>query len=55
MAGVFSQLNKGLAVTGGLKKVKKEQKTKNRKDRSGKVEMKSAPKKAGRKKRGSSN
>merc|ERR1712244_207709 len=42
MAAVMGDLNKGLNVTKGMKKVTKDMKTKNRKDRSGKV---SAPKK----------
>jgi len=37
MAAVFGDLNKGLSVTKGMKKVTKDMKTKNRKDRSGKV------------------
>eukprot|EP01083_Nonionella_stella_P086225 239401_1 len=48
MNAVFGQLSKGLDVTKGMKKVTKGMKTKNRKDRSGKV---SSSKKAGPKKR----
>jgi adenylyl cyclase-associated protein len=43
---VFGELSKGLAVTSGLKKVTADQKTKNRTDRTGLVEIKEAPKKA---------
>lgn len=52
MAGVFGQLNKGLDVTKGMKKVTKDMKTKNRKDRVGKVAVKKAPAKKRRKKFG---
>merc|ERR1711902_366244 len=45
MAGVFGELNKGLAVTKGMKKVTKDMKTKNRKDRVGKVTVKKAARK----------
>jgi len=40
MDSVFGELNKGLKVTSGLKKVTPDMKAKNRADRSGKVEMK---------------
>jgi adenylyl cyclase-associated protein len=46
IGAVFGELSKGLAVTSGLKKVTDDQKTKNRKDRTGHVEIKEAPKKA---------
>merc|ERR1712223_1184775 len=52
MAGVFGELNKGLAVTKGMKKVTKDMKTKNRKDRVGKVTVKKAAPKKKRKKFG---
>jgi len=52
MAGVFGELNKGLAVTKGMKKVTKDMKTKNRKDRVGKVTVKKAAAKKKRKKYG---
>jgi len=42
---VFGELSKGLNVTSGLKKVSDDQKTKNRKDRTGKVEVKEPVKK----------
>merc|ERR1712190_466105 len=48
MAAVMGDLSKGLSVTKGMKKVTKDMKTKNRKDRSGKV---SAPKKKAAKKK----
>merc|ERR1712048_366678 len=48
MAAVMGDLSKGLSVTKGMKKVTKDMKTKNRKDRSGKV---SAPKKKPTKKK----
>lgn len=40
MSGVFAQLNKGEGVTTGLRKVTADMKTKNRADRSGKIEEK---------------
>jgi len=40
MDDVMSQLSQGLNVTSGLKKVTSDMKTKNRSDRSGKVEVK---------------
>lgn len=46
ISAVFGELSQGLNVTKGLKKVKDEDKAKNRKDRSGKVEMKEPEKKA---------
>merc|ERR1719334_1265435 len=52
MAGVFGELNKGLAVTKGMKKVTKDMKTKNRKDRVGKVTVKKVAAKKKRKKFG---
>lgn len=49
MSGVFAQLNKGEGVTTGLRKVTADMKTKNRADRSGKIEEKApAEKPAGR-------
>merc|ERR1712087_398057 len=50
--GVMGDLSKGLAVTKGMKKVTKDMKTKNRKDRSGKVAVKRAAPKKRRKKFG---
>jgi len=47
MAAVFGSLSKGLDITKGMKKVTKDMKTKNRKDRSGKVAT--APKKTNKK------
>jgi len=52
MDALFGELNKGLAVTKGMKKVTKDMKTKNRKDRVGKVAVKKAPAKKRRKKSG---
>merc|ERR1712130_418197 len=49
MAAVMGDLNKGLSVTKGMKKVTKSMKTKNRKDRSGVV--KAAPVKAKKKRK----
>jgi len=46
ISAVFGELSQGLNVTKGLKKVKDEDKAKNRKDRSGKVEMKEPEKKS---------
>jgi len=46
MSGVFAQLNKGEGVTTGLRKVTADMKSKNRADRSGKIEEKEAPAKA---------
>jgi len=40
MGAVFGELNKGLSVTKGMKKVTKDMKTKNRADRAGKVTVK---------------
>merc|ERR1712141_248057 len=45
MGAVFGDLQKGLAVTKGMKKVTASMKTKNRKDRAGKVTVKVAAKK----------
>merc|ERR1712083_1236466 len=52
MAAVMGDLSKGLAVTKGMKKVTKDMKTKNRKDRVGKVTVKKAAPKKKRKKFG---
>merc|ERR1719411_993277 len=52
MDSVFGQLSKGLDVTKGMKKVTKDMKTKNRKDRVGKVTVKKAAAKKKRKKFG---
>merc|ERR1712083_504333 len=52
MAAVMGELNKGLAVTKGMKKVTKDMKTKNRKDRVGKVTVKKVAPKKKRKKFG---
>merc|ERR1712228_186227 len=51
MAAVMGDLSKGLAVTKGMKKVTKDMKTKNRKDRSGKVAVKAKPKKKNKRKK----
>jgi adenylyl cyclase-associated protein len=48
MSGVFAALSKGEGVTSGLRKVTNDMKSKNRADRSGKVEEKEAPKPTGR-------
>jgi adenylyl cyclase-associated protein len=52
MAAVMGDLSKGLAVTKGMKKVTSDMKTKNRKDRVGKVTVKKAAPKKKRKKFG---
>merc|ERR1712190_644983 len=52
MAAVMGDLSKGLSVTKGMKKVTKDMKTKNRKDRVGKVTVKKAAPKKKRKKFG---
>jgi len=52
MGAVFGQLNKGLGITKGMKKVTSDMKTKNRKDRSGKVTVKKQQPKNKRKKYG---
>jgi len=52
MGNVFGELSQGLKVTAGLKKVKKEQKTKNRKNRVGKVTMKKKKTSTKKKKKG---
>jgi len=52
MAAVMGDLSKGLAVTKGMKKVTSDMKTKNRKDRVGKVTAKKAAPKKKRKKFG---
>merc|ERR1712233_26994 len=51
MAAVMGDLSKGLSVTKGMKKVTKDMKTKNRKDRSGKVAVKAKPKKKNKRKK----
>jgi len=52
MSAVMDQLSKGLTITSGLKKITSEDKTKNRPDRTGKVEIKQPVNKKIREKRG---